>query len=74
MISQTILVWNQTHSLQHCVRTAGLIQGQDKLVIRVLCRNYRNLSEVQVFVTNMGDTVEDLAPAEGCTRKGPRAR
>jgi hypothetical protein len=56
------------------VRTAGLIQGQDKLVIRVLCRNYRNLSEVQVFVTNMGDTVEDLAPAEGCTRKGPRAR
>jgi hypothetical protein len=50
--------------IRPCVRTAGLIQGQDKLVIRGLCRNYWNFSEVQVFVTNMDGTVEDLACQE----------
>jgi hypothetical protein len=46
--------------------TAGLIRVEDKLVIRGLCSNYRDLSEIRVFVTNMGDNVEDLACLDGC--------
>jgi hypothetical protein len=46
--------------------TAGLIRGEDKLVIRGLCNSYRDLSKVRVFVTNVGDTVEDLAYLHGC--------
>jgi hypothetical protein len=46
---------------------AGLIRDEeDKLVIRGLCNNYRDLSEIGVFVTNMSNTVEDLAYLDGC--------
>jgi hypothetical protein len=39
-------------------------------VIRGLCSNYRELSEIRVFVTNMGDIAEELASEEGCVFSG----
>jgi hypothetical protein len=43
----------QSHAEFTALATAGLIRGEDKLVIRGLCNNYRDLSEIRVFVTNM---------------------
>jgi hypothetical protein len=45
--------------------TAGLIRSEDKLVIRGLCSNYRDLSEVRVFVTNTGDNAMEGTCALG---------